>query len=93
MPFTLPHELPPLRLFLVWDNLAGHKTPDLVLWLCAHGIMPLDTPVGGSWLVKGRGGVTSAMSEAVAQVRQGRGPVAPAPQPTLRTVPSPWLES
>src|SRR3712207_733160 len=23
MPFTLPHNLPPLRLLLVWDNLAG----------------------------------------------------------------------
>ena len=50
MPFTLPQNLPPLRLLLVWDNLAGHKTPDLVLWLCAHGVMPLYTPVGGSWL-------------------------------------------
>src|SRR4051795_36289 len=36
LPFTLPHTLPPLRLLLVWDNLAGHKTPDLVLWLCAQ---------------------------------------------------------
>ena len=34
----------------MWDNLTGHKTPDLVLWLCAHGVMPLYTPVGGSWL-------------------------------------------
>jgi len=50
MPFTLPHDLPALRLLLVWDNLAGHKTPELVLWLCAHGVMPLYTPVGGSWL-------------------------------------------
>jgi transposase len=50
MPFTLPKELPPLRLLLVWDNLAGHKSPELVLWLCAHGIMPLYTPLGGSWL-------------------------------------------
>ena len=25
--------LPPLRVILVWDNLAGHLTPDLVLWL------------------------------------------------------------
>jgi transposase len=50
MPFTLPQNLPPLRLLLVWDNLAGHKTPDLVLWLCAQGVMPLYTPVGGSWL-------------------------------------------
>src|SRR3982750_2497217 len=49
LPFTLPEDLPPLRLLLVWDNLAGHKTPDLVLWLCAHGVMPLDTPGGGSW--------------------------------------------
>jgi hypothetical protein len=50
MPFTLPRDLPPLRLLLVWDNLTGHKTPGLVLWLCEHGVMPLYTPVGGSWL-------------------------------------------
>lgn len=49
-PFTLPAELPPLRALLVWDNLAGHKTPEMVLWLCAHGVMPLYTPLGGSWL-------------------------------------------
>jgi hypothetical protein len=48
--FTLPEDLPPLRLRLVWDNRAGHKTPDLVRWLCAHGVMPRDTPLGGSWL-------------------------------------------
>jgi hypothetical protein len=42
--------LPPLRIILVWDNLAGHLTPDLVLWLFDHGIMPLYTPLGGSWL-------------------------------------------
>lgn len=42
--------LPPLRIILVWDNLAGHLTPDLVLWLFEHGIMPLYTPLGGSWL-------------------------------------------
>ena len=50
IPFTLPEDLPPLRLLLVWDNLTGHKTPDRVLWLCAQDVMPLDTPVGGSWL-------------------------------------------
>ena len=50
MPFTLPEQLPPLRVLLVWDNLAGHKTPEMVLWLCRHGIMPLYTPLGGSWL-------------------------------------------
>ena len=47
---TLLAELPPLRVLLVLDNLAGHKTPELVCWLFAHGIMPLYTPVGGSWL-------------------------------------------
>jgi DDE superfamily endonuclease len=47
---TLPEQLPPLRMLLVLDNLAGHKTPAFVLWLFAHGIMPLFTPLGGSWL-------------------------------------------
>jgi len=47
---TLAQQLPPLRMLLVLDNLAGHKTPELVLWLLAHGIMPLYTPLGGSWL-------------------------------------------
>jgi len=42
--------LPPRRLLLVWDNLAGHYTPDLVVWLFQHGIMPLYTPRSGSWL-------------------------------------------
>jgi transposase len=49
-PITLPAELPPLRVLLVLDNLTGHKTPALVLWLFAHGVMPLFTPLGGSWL-------------------------------------------
>ena len=49
-PITLPDELPPLRMLLIWDNLKGHYTPDLLLWLFAHGIMPLYTPLGGSWL-------------------------------------------
>ena len=48
--FTLPDQLPPLRMLLVLDNLTGHKTPSLVLWLVAHGIMPLYTPLSGSWL-------------------------------------------
>lgn len=47
---TLAEDLPPLRMLLVMDNLAGHKTPEFVLWLFAHGIMPLYTPLGGSWL-------------------------------------------
>jgi len=47
---TLPVELPPLRMLPVLDNLAGHKTAEFVCRLFAHGIMPLYTPVGGSWL-------------------------------------------
>jgi hypothetical protein len=42
--------MPPLRLILVWDNLAGHLTPELVLWLYHHGVLPLYTPLSGSWL-------------------------------------------
>ena len=34
---ALPEPLPPLRLLLVWDNLAGHKSAEMVLWLCRHG--------------------------------------------------------
>ncbi|OWK41912.1 transposase [Fimbriiglobus ruber] len=49
-PITLPAVLPPRRVLLVLDNLAGHKSVALVLWLFAHGIMPLYTPVSGSWL-------------------------------------------
>ena len=48
--FTLPDRLPPLRMLLILDNLSGHKTPALVLWLVAHGVMPLYTPLSGSWL-------------------------------------------
>lgn len=47
---TLPEQLPPLRMLLIWDNLQGHYTPELVLWLFAHGVMVLYTPLGGSWL-------------------------------------------
>jgi len=47
---TLPETLPPLRMLLVLDNLTGHRTASFVLWLFAHGIMPLYTPLGGSWL-------------------------------------------
>ena len=48
--FTLPDTLPPLRMLLILDNLKGHKTPSFVVWLVEQGIMPLYTPLGGSWL-------------------------------------------
>ena len=47
---TLLAEPPPLRLLLVWDNLAGHKTPELLVWLFERGILPLYTPLGGRGL-------------------------------------------
>ena len=46
---SCPH-LPPLRLILIWDNLAGHLSAELVIWLYHHGVLPLYTPLSGSWL-------------------------------------------
>ena len=60
---TLPADLPPLRILLVLDNLAGHKSVALVMWLFAHGIMPLYTPVSGSWL---------NMAESIQRILKGR---------------------
>ena len=61
--FTLRERLPALRMLLVLDNLAGHKTPEFVCWLMDHGIMPLYTPLGGSWL---------NMAESIQRVLVGR---------------------
>ncbi len=47
---TSDHAWPLVRLILIWDNLAGHLTPDLVVWLISEGVVPLYTPLGGSWL-------------------------------------------
>ena len=44
--------LPPVRMLLVLDNLAGHLSSDLVRWFFDHGVMPLSTPIGGSWLTR-----------------------------------------
>jgi hypothetical protein len=35
---------------VIWDNLAGHRTTAFVDWLLDHGVMPLDTPLSGSWV-------------------------------------------
>lgn len=59
----LDGELPPLRMLLVLDNLAGHKTPSWQRWLVAQGILPLYTPLGGSWL---------NMAESVQRIVQRR---------------------
>jgi hypothetical protein len=71
--FTLPTELPPLRLLLVLDNLSGHKTPAFVLWLVAHGVMPLYTPLSGSWLNRAE----SIQRVLVRRALAGQHPTAP----------------
>ena len=63
-PITLPQELPALRMLLIMDNLTGHKTPEKVLWMFEHGIMPLYTPLGGSWL---------NMTESIQRILKRRG--------------------
>ena len=72
MPFPLPHALPPLRLLLVWDNLAGHTTPDRVLWRCEQGVMPLYTPVGVMPLYTPVGGRWLNMAESIERVLKRR---------------------
>ena len=79
---TLPAELPPLRMLLVWDNLAGHKTPAFVNWLFAHGIMPLYTPVGGSWL---------NMTESIQRILERRGLEGEEPETPTQIID--WLEA
>jgi len=49
-PLGLGEKPPALRMLLVLDNLAGHLSASLVCWMFNHGIMPLYTPIGGSWL-------------------------------------------
>ena len=73
--------LPPLRLLLIWDNLAGHKSPGLVRWLLEHGILPLYTPLGGSWL---------NMAEAGQRIIVGRALAGQHPQSAAEVIA--WLE-
>lgn len=47
---AIPEELAPLRLLLIQDNLAGHKSQEWVEWCFQQGIALLYTPLGGSWL-------------------------------------------
>ena len=49
-PWGLGEKLPALRRLLVLANLVGHLSASLGCWMFDHGIMPLYTPVGGSWL-------------------------------------------
>jgi transposase len=47
----------------VWDNLVDHLSHELMGLLFQQGIMPLYTPIGGSWL---------NMAESVQQIIVGR---------------------
>ena len=79
---TLPEALPPLRLLLVMDNLAGHLTPRFVLWLFDHGIMPLYTPISGSWL---------NMTESIQRILAGRALAGQTPATPAELID--WLEA
>jgi hypothetical protein len=47
---TWPRQLPPLCILLIMDNLVDYKTPNWLCWCFAHGLLPLYTSLGGSWL-------------------------------------------
>jgi hypothetical protein len=79
---TLPVALPPVRLLLVLDNLKGHQTPAFVLWLFELGILPLYTPLGGSWL---------NMAESIQRVLQRRALAGQQPETPEQIMA--WLEA
>ncbi len=76
-----PAPLPPLRLILIWDNLAGHRSWSIVQWLFQHGVMPLYTPLSGSWL---------NMAESVQRILVGRALAGQHPQTQQEVIT--WLE-
>ena len=47
---SLTPMLPLLRVLLIWDNLKGHLSRPLMCWCVERGILPLYTPIAGSWL-------------------------------------------
>jgi hypothetical protein len=79
---TLAEKPPPLRMLLIWDNLQGHYTPEFVLWLFAHGVMPLFTPLGGSWL---------NMAESIQRIIVRRGLIGQNPESPEQIIG--WLEA
>jgi hypothetical protein len=79
---TLSEQLPSLRMLLIWDNLQGHRTPEMVLWLFEHGVMPLYTPLGGSWL---------NMAESIQRILIRRGLAGQNPQTPAQIIG--WLEA
>jgi transposase len=56
-------QYPPLRLLLIWDNLRGHQSVEIVEWCRQQGIGLLYTPLAGSWL---------NMAESIQRILQRR---------------------
>ena len=73
--------LPPLRLILVWANLAGHLSWPIVAWLFQQGVVPRYTPLAGSWL---------NMAESVQRIVIGRALAGQHPQGAEELIQ--WLE-
>jgi len=73
--------LPPLRLLLIWDNLTGHYSAEMVVWRFQHGSMPLYTPLSGSWL---------NMAESVQRILVGRALAGQHPQSATELIA--WLD-
>jgi len=80
-PLDLPSDLPPLRMLLVIDNLKGHISKSLLHWFFNHGIMPLYTPLAGSWL---------NMAESIQRILERR--ALDGQHPTSPTEIIEWLE-
>ena len=80
--FGLSANPPALRLLLVMDNLAGHKSPEWVSWCFQNGILPLYTPLGGSWL---------NMAESIQRIIKRRALDGTYPQTVLTIIE--WLEA
>lgn len=79
---TLLVDPPAVRMLLILDNLKGHQSPELVLWLFRHGIVPLYTPLGGSWL---------NMAESIQRILKRRALEGQHPQTTTEIIA--WLEA
>jgi hypothetical protein len=59
--------LPPVRVLLIWDNLAGHKSHSIVQWCAEHGILLLSTQ--SVRLLAQHGRVGSAYHQGACTVR------------------------